>query len=80
MTEREEYVTATEARDLLGVSQYKMTAMIQNGEIATYPDPFNKRAKLIKRADIEAWLAQAKRPRKPHKRLIEGEEKKRRAA
>jgi excisionase family DNA binding protein len=79
MTQNEEYVTATEARDLLGVSQYKMTAMIHNGEIATYPDPFNKRAKLIKRADIDAWLAQAKRPRKPHKRQNEGEEKDRAA-
>jgi excisionase family DNA binding protein len=63
MEQHSEYVTATEAKELLGVSEYKMTAMLKSGEMSWYPDPRNKRAKLIKRSDIEEWLAKAVRPR-----------------
>ena len=65
MTDQEDYITSTEARELLGVSKGKMTAMIRNGEIPVYPDPVDKRVKLIKRADVDAWLAKMlRRPRK----------------
>lgn len=67
MGDDETYVTATEARELLQVSKGKLTAMIKNGEILTYPDPRHKQAKLIKMSDIQAWLAKAVRPPRPHR-------------
>jgi excisionase family DNA binding protein len=58
----DEFITATEARERLGVSRGKMTAMLAKGELAWRPDPRNARAKLIRVADVEAWLARAVRP------------------
>ena len=75
MTEEVEYVTATQARDLLGVSQGKMTALIREGQLPTYPDPLNKRIKLIKKSDVDALLAQSASQRKPLQ--IKGRMKKR---
>jgi Uma2 family endonuclease len=54
-----EYVTAAEALKLLEVSEGKLTAMLKSGELPWRPNPRNKRAKLIRRSDIEAWLANA---------------------
>jgi Uma2 family endonuclease len=62
--EAPEYVTAREALALLEVSEGKLTAMLKSGELSWRPNPRNKRAKLIKRADIEAWLANAPLPPK----------------
>lgn len=66
MPDDEEYVTASEARQLLDVSRGKLAAMIKSGELPTYPDPRNKLVKLVKKSDIEAWLARAVRPPKKH--------------
>ena len=66
MTEPETYVTASEARQLLDVSRGKLAAMIKSGELPTYPDPRNKLVKLVKRSDIDAWLARAVRPPRKH--------------
>jgi excisionase family DNA binding protein len=68
MSAHEEYVTATEATHLLEVSKVKMAKLLRSGEIPYIPDPRNERAKLIKRSDIDAWLAKAPRPRVPHRR------------
>ncbi len=67
MTENE-YVTATEAVRLLDVSKTKMAKLLRSGEIPYIQDPRNERAKLVKRSDIDAWLAKAPRPRVPHRR------------
>lgn len=67
MGDEDTYVTATEARALMQVSKGKLTAMIKSGEIPTYPDPRHKQAKLIKMSDINAWLAKAVRPPRPHR-------------
>lgn len=68
MSAHEEYVTATEATHLLDVSKVKMAKLLRSGEIPHIRDPRNERAKLIKRSDIDAWLAKAPRPRVPHRR------------
>ncbi len=68
MSAQQEYVTATEATHLLEVSKVKMAKLLRSGEIPYIPDPRNERAKLIKRSDIDAWLAKAPRPRVPHRR------------
>lgn len=67
-TPENEYVTATEASLLLGVSKSKMAEFFKTGEFTYIPDPRNKRAKLVKRSDINAWLAKAPRPKVPHRR------------
>lgn len=64
--EGEEYVTATQALALLQVSKSKLAAMIKSGELPTYPNPRHKQVKLIKKADIDAWLSRA--PRLPSRR------------
>ena len=63
MGAQEEYVTATEATHLLDVSKVKMAKLLRSGEIPHIPDPRNERAKLIKRSDIDAWVAKAPRPK-----------------
>jgi excisionase family DNA binding protein len=60
--EPETFLTTTQARERMGVSKGKMTSMIKDKEILTYPDPRNKRVKLIKQSDVDAWLARAVRP------------------
>jgi excisionase family DNA binding protein len=67
-TPQPEYVTATEATRLLDVSKVKMAKLLRSGEIPYIPDPRNQRAKLIKRCDIDAWLAKAPRPKVAHRR------------
>lgn len=66
----EEYVTATQALQLLGVGKPKLAQMIRDGELPTYPDPRHKQIKRIKVADIQEWLRRAGPPRtrKPKKR------------
>lgn len=70
----ETFLTATQAREKMGVSKGKMTAMIRDHEIPTYPDPRNKRAKLIKQSDVDAWLERAVRPPTTYRKRGEAEE------
>ena len=67
-TSENEYVTATEATRLLDISKVKMAKLLSTGEMPFVADPRNERAKLIKRSDIDAWLAKALRPKVPHRR------------
>lgn len=68
-TPESEYVTATEASLLLGISKSKMAEFFKTGEFTYIADPRNKKAKLVKRSDINAWLAKAPRPKVPHRRI-----------
>jgi hypothetical protein len=57
MADEPEYVTATQARLILGIGKNKMAELIENGTLKTYDNPLNKRAKLIKRSDLAPLLA-----------------------
>jgi excisionase family DNA binding protein len=60
-----ELMRVTDAADLLGVSRKTMTRMLHDGELTIVgPDPIDHRAKLVRRADVEAILRQAARPAK----------------
>ena len=59
MQQREEYLTVTEARKLMLVSENKIASMIKSGELPTIPNPRNKSSKLIPRSAVDAWLEQA---------------------
>ncbi len=63
-----EYVTATQATQIIDVSKGKMAKLLRNGDIPFFPDPRNERAKLIMRRDLDLWLAKAVRPKVPHHR------------
>lgn len=56
---QEEYMTVREAREMMGITEFKMTALIKNGEFTVYPTLRDKRVRLIKRSDVEAWIAKA---------------------
>jgi excisionase family DNA binding protein len=57
-----DYLTVAEAQELLGVTKRKIAQLIEDGLLPTEPNPFDKRSKLIRRADVEAL--QAKQPAK----------------
>jgi excisionase family DNA binding protein len=65
----EEYITATEARLMMGVSESKMTALLKDGEIPYKQSLRDKRIKLVKRADVEAWIERAGPPLETEKDL-----------
>jgi len=47
-------ITATEARKLLGVSTLKLAQLLRDGELRHFPDPLNKRRKLVSKAEALA--------------------------
>ncbi len=49
----EEFLNLKEARQLLGVSRTKLWKLIQEGRLPTYQDPLDKRARLVRRRDLE---------------------------
>ncbi len=60
-----ELMRVSEAAELLGVSGKTMTRMLKDGELTVVGlDPVDHRAKLVRRADVEAILRQAARPAK----------------
>ena len=56
-----EYMTIAEARERLGVTPRKMADIIKHGALPYEENPFDRRSKLVKRADVEAL--RAKQPR-----------------
>ena len=60
-----ELMRVTDAAALLGISRKTMTRMLRDGELTVVGlDPVDHRAKLVRRADVEAILRQATRPAK----------------
>ncbi len=53
-----EYVTAKKAREMLGVSTWKMAQLLSDGTLKWRADPFNKRRKLILKTDVEELQTQ----------------------
>jgi hypothetical protein len=49
-----EFLTVGQARALLGVSKRAITRLIEDGTLASEPNPFDKRSKLVRRADVLA--------------------------
>lgn len=52
----DDYMTVTEAREMLGVTRSKMTSWIHDGVLPTVEDPFDKRVKLVRREDVDRLL------------------------
>jgi hypothetical protein len=45
-------IPVREARALVGISDYKMTALIKAGIVATYLNPLDRRVKYVSRAEV----------------------------
>ena len=53
-TRDDEYVTMTEAQEILGVSRFKIWQLVKEGRLQTFRSELDRRQKLIRRADLEA--------------------------
>ena len=62
-----EYMTVSEAAAYLGVSNPKMTRLIQSGVLPTVENVLDKRSKLVRRADVEALRRQGRPAEPPRK-------------
>lgn len=73
MTELSEYMTVTEARLMLRVSKGKMAKWLDDGTLLWVESPYNKRAKLVRREDVEQLARQprANQTKKPQPETIE---------
>jgi len=49
-------ISATEAQHLLGVSRPKMSRLLKDGVIRHFPNPVDRRVKLVSRAEVLAIL------------------------
>lgn len=47
-------ITASEARRLLGVSAVKMAQLIKDGILRHFPNPLDRREKLVSRSEVLA--------------------------
>lgn len=50
----DDLIAVAEAQRVLGVSHAKMAQLIKEGVLKHFPDPLDKRVKLISRADVVA--------------------------
>lgn len=48
-----EWLTATQARELLGVSKGKFTELVKSGVLTTRASELDRRVRLVKREDVE---------------------------
>ncbi len=53
-----EKLKLTQAREFLGISFAKMTALVSSGTLKVEEDPLDRRVKLVRRADLEALKRQ----------------------
>lgn len=62
MTKRPtDLIRNTDARKLLGVSPIKMAELIRTGTLAHWPDPLDKRVKLVSKSEVERLKASSVR-------------------
>ena len=50
----DEYVTMTEAQEILGVSRFKIWQLVKDGRLPTFQSELDRRQKLIRRSDLDA--------------------------
>jgi len=53
----DEYISLTEAARRIGLSDPAFRRRVRRGEIATYHDPRDWRRRLVKLADLDAYVA-----------------------
>lgn len=53
---RRSLITVGDARDRLGVSNHTVARLVREGKLTTYPNPLDKRQKLVDAAEVEALM------------------------
>ncbi len=51
---RRALITVGEARERLGVSNHTIARLVRDGTLQTYPNPLDKRQKLVDAAEVES--------------------------
>lgn len=51
---RRALITVGEARERLGVSNHTVARLVREGKLITYPNPLDKRQKLVDAAEVAA--------------------------
>jgi excisionase family DNA binding protein len=51
----DEYVTMTEAQEILGVSRFKIWQLVREGKLETFASELDRRQKLVRRSDLDAF-------------------------
>lgn len=67
---QEDYITATQARQMMGISSVTLARMIEQGELTVYPSKRHKQVKLLKVADVQKWIKEAGPVLKRRKRIV----------
>ena len=49
-----EFVTMTEAQEILGVSRFKIWQLVKEGTLPTFRSDLDRREKLIRRSELDA--------------------------
>jgi excisionase family DNA binding protein len=62
--QQSEYMTVAEAQHELGVHKRKMADLIKRGNLPAEENPFDRRSKLVRRADVAALKAKMPTPAK----------------
>jgi hypothetical protein len=65
MAESDEYLTAAEARDVLGISGPRMAQMLREGQLEWERSPVDRRIKLVCRAQVMALAAKSGKKTRP---------------
>jgi excisionase family DNA binding protein len=52
-----DFVTMREAAEILGVSKFTMWRLVRDGELVAYRSGSDRREKLVRRTDVEAYKA-----------------------
>jgi predicted DNA-binding transcriptional regulator AlpA len=53
-----DFIKVSEAQHILGVSHKKMTQLLRDGVLRYFPNPLDKRQKLLSKADVVALIPQ----------------------
>jgi excisionase family DNA binding protein len=53
-----EFMTLTAAAEALGVSRFKVSRLIRDGELQAFVSPLDRRQRLVRRSDVEALKQQ----------------------
>jgi len=53
---RRSLITVGEARERLGVSNHTVARLVREGKLTTYPNPLDKRQKLVDATEVAALM------------------------
>ena len=59
MKKPNDLIPSVKAREILGVSTKKMADLLKDGTIRHFPNPLDKRKKLVSRSEVERLKAEA---------------------